>query len=254
MEQSIQHFERFSKHGAYFVPFFQSFGSGSGHCDGSFPFLLSVPFLDWSVDDPNSTALPDIYVDKRNHGGLVSHPVRSILQYLYRLEDTSDRERDQVFSQHKPWTTDRALDLKIRRFYGRYPSKLIVDELWVLVVDAQHVVTFSSNQRWKSRYPPLQVVSRIVEVSFIEARNSFLYRSDRDYTAVEHGITCLAGAIGILHRSFWSEIPLCLADRFSGYLGHLVRTFRVMILSGQCANAHSNTDFIELQMQSWSLH
>lgn len=163
-----------------------------------------------------------------------SHLLRSILQHFYRLEDTSDREPMQVrslirltvricrptdllqvFTKHKPWQTDRNLDLKVRRWYGGYPARLNVDELWVLVIDSRHVVTFSSNQSWKSRWPPLQLSSRILEVSFRGIRNSFLNsRTDQDYTSHTHIITALSGALGLLHRSFWTDITLCLTDRY----------------------------------------
>jgi hypothetical protein len=150
------------------------------------------------------------------------HLLRSLLQHFYRLEDTSDREHEQVFAKHKPWLTDRELDLKVRRFYGRYPEVLNVDELWILVIDSRHIVTFASNQSWKSRWPPLQVSWRIAEVSFRGIRNTLLLgEDDPEYTAHTHVIACLSGALGILHRAFWTDITLCLTDRFAGHLGHL---------------------------------
>ena len=110
----------------------------------------------------------------------------------------------------------------MRRWYGHYPTSLNVDELWVLVIDARHVVTFSSNQSWKSRWPPLQLSARILEVSFRGIRNSFLNSStEQDYTSHTHVITALSGALGLLHRSFWTDITLCLTDRYASYLGHL---------------------------------
>jgi hypothetical protein len=148
--------------------------------------------------------------------------LRSILQHFYRLEDTSDREHQQVFSKHKPWLSDRELDLKVRRFYGQYPEVLNVDELWILVIDSRHIVTFASNQSWKSRWPPLQLSWRIAEVSFRGIRNTLLLgEDDPEYTAHTHVIACLSGALGILHRAFWTDITLCLTDRFAGHLGHL---------------------------------
>jgi hypothetical protein len=52
LENSIYHNERFSKHGRYFTPFFDKLGeTGSGQ---NGPLLISVPFLDWSADDPVS--------------------------------------------------------------------------------------------------------------------------------------------------------------------------------------------------------
>lgn len=112
--------------------------------------------------------------------------------------------------------------LPMSQWYGHYPKSLNVDELWILVVDARHVVTFSSNQSWKSRWPPLQLSARIMEISFRGIRNAFVNAStEQDYTSTTHVITTLSGALGMLHRSFWPDIPLCLSDRYASYLGHL---------------------------------
>lgn len=225
LEHCVNQQERFSKHGRYFPSFFQHLGNGPGQqkdkSDG--PFLLSVPFLDWSVE---GTPPPlRFQIDPREgyqSSKSSSHLLRSILQHFYRLEDTADRESQQVFSKHKPWLTDRDLDLKVRRWYGHYPTSLNVDELWILVVDARHVVTFSSNQSWKSRWPPLQLSARIMEVSFRGIRNAYINASDeQDYTSATHVIAALSGALGMLHRSFWTDITLCLSDRYASYLGHL---------------------------------
>jgi Mg2+ and Co2+ transporter CorA len=222
--------ERFSKHGRYFVPFFQHLGED--HDDEEEeeneegPMLLSVPFLDWTVD--GETPPLRFQVDPREgyqSSRTSSHLLRSILQHFYRLEDTSDRESQQVFTKHKPWTTDRSLDLKVRRWYGHYPTSLNVDELWILIIDARHIVTFSSNQSWKSRWPPLQLSARIMEVSFRGIRNALINTSarhnDQDYTSSTHIIATLNGALGMLHRSFWTDITLCLSDRYASWLGHL---------------------------------
>lgn len=223
LENSIQQNERFSKHGRYFTPFHQSLSSMPA-TDSDYPLLLSVPFLDWSIDGP--TPPLRFQVDPRENyisGRSSAHLLRSILQYFYRLEDTNDREHKQVFNRHKPWATDRDLDLKVRRWYGRHPTALIVDEIWILAIDERHVVTFSSNQSWKSRWPPLQLASRIAEVSFRAIRNSLLLTDkNNEYSALTHMVACLSGAVGILHRSFWTDIPLCLTDRYAGYLSHLV--------------------------------
>lgn len=97
-----------------------------------------------------------------------------------------------------------------------------MDELWILLIDAEHIVTFSSNQTWKSRWPPLQLTSRISDVSFRGLRNTYYMTEQRqDYTAATHMIACLSGAVGMLHRNFWTDIVLCLTDRYAGYLGHL---------------------------------
>ena len=225
LEHCVNQQERFSKHGRYFAPFFQHLADGfddkSKLNEG--PMLLSVPFLDWTLD--GETPPLRFQVDPREgyqSSRSSSHLLRSILQHFYRLEDTTDRESQQVFAKHKPWLTDRDLDLKVRRWYGHYPTSLNVDELWILVIDARHVVTFSSNQSWKSRWPPLQLAARIEEISFRGIRNAFMnITGEQDYTAFTHVVTALNGALGMLHRSFWSDITLCLSDRYASYLGHL---------------------------------
>lgn len=229
LNHCINQQERFSKHGRYFAPFSQYLGDydddGEAREDG--PMLLSVPFLDWSVDGKKTPPLR-FQVDPREgyqSSRSSSHLLRSILQHFYRLEDTSDRESQQVFTKHKPWKTDRNLDLKVQRFYGHRPTVLNVDELWILVIDSRHIVTFSSNQSWKSRWPPLQVAARIMEVSFRGIRNSLINTTTRenqqDYTSSLHVIAALSGALGMLHRSFWTDITLCLSDRYASYLSHL---------------------------------
>ena len=219
LEHCIYQNERFSKHGRYFSPFCEKLGEDD---DAKGPLLISVPFLDWSTDDPPPLRFQLDPREGYQSSRSTSHLLRSILQHFYRLEDTSDRENAQVLSKHKPWLTDRELDLKVRRFYGKYPTVLNVDELWILVVDERHIVTFASNQSWKSRWPPLQVSWRIAEVSFRGIRNTLLLgEEDPEYTAHTHVIACLSGALGILHRAFWTDITLCLTDRFAGHLGHL---------------------------------
>ncbi|WPB04223.1 uncharacterized protein RHO25_008868 [Cercospora beticola] len=221
----MQRQTRFSKHGKSFQPFSQTLRSATtdSRTRDLYPMMISVPFLDWTVQGP--TPPLRFQVDKRE--GFLSarssaHIVRSILQYYYRLEDTQDREDTQVFSKHKPWRTNRELDLKVRQWYGQYPTALNVDELWILAIDAEHIVTFSSNQTWKSRWPPFQLTSRIADVSFRGIRNNY-FRSDekREYTAITHAIASLSGAVGMMHRNFWPDLYLCLADRYAGHLGHL---------------------------------
>ncbi|KAF2465634.1 uncharacterized protein BDR25DRAFT_306712 [Lindgomyces ingoldianus] len=227
LDHCVYQNERFSKHGRYFAPFFQELlkkEHGGSQDDGEEgPMLLSVPFMDWTVE--GQTPPLRFQVDPREgyqSSKTSSHLLRSILQHFYRLEDTTDREPLQVFTKHRPWLTDRSLDLKVRRWYGHYPTGLNVDELWILVVDSRHVVTFSSNQSWKSRWPPLQLSARIMEISFRGLRNAFLNSStEQDYTSATHIITALSGALGMLHRSFWTDITLCLSDRYASYLGHL---------------------------------
>ncbi len=223
LEHCVNQQERFSKHGRYFAPFFQYLSEGpSDEKDLDCPMLLSIPFLDWTIHgEPPPLRFQ---IDPREGYGSsrgTAHLLRSILQHFYRLEDTSDRESHQVFTKHKPWLTDRDLDLKVRRWYGHYPTSLNVDELWILVIDSRHVVTFSSNQSWKARWPPLQVSARIMEVSFRGIRNASINTNEQDYTSSTHIIAALSGALGILHRSFWSDITLCLSDRYASYLGHL---------------------------------
>jgi hypothetical protein len=224
MDMVTQRQTRYSKHGKYFAPFSQTLRSSAAKgSDAIYPFLISVPSLDWTVQGP--TPPLRFQIDRRE--GFLStrssaHVLRSILQHFYRLEDTHDREGAQVFAKHKPWSTDRELDLKTRQWYGRYPTGLNVDEVWILAVDPEHVVTFSSNQTWKSRWPPFQLSSRISDVSFRNIRNSF-FRSEetKEYTAITHTTVCLSGAVGMLHRNFWPDLHLCMTDRYAGYLGHL---------------------------------
>jgi len=226
LHMNVQQNQRFSKHGKYFAPFVAPLASRSQHSDTvQYPMLICTPWLDWSING----AIPPLrfQVDRKegyHSSKSTSHPLRSILAHYFRLEDTRERERSQVFTKHKPWTTNREIDLKTRQWYGHYPSALNVDEIWILAIDAKHIVTFSSNQTWKSRWPPQQLPSRISDVAFRDIRNVF-YRaqqhSSQDYTAMTHTVTCLAGAVGMMHRSFWQDLSLCLTDRYAGHLGHL---------------------------------
>ena len=112
--------------------------------------------------------------------------------------------------------------------YGHHPTGLIVDEVWIFVVDVEHIVTFPSNQTWKSRWPPLQLSWRIAEVSFRSIRNTFFTsEQSHQYTAMTHAIACLHGAVGMLHGSFWPDMPLPCTDRYGDYLGHLVSSVPV---------------------------
>lgn len=224
IDYAINRQTRHSKHGQYFAPFQQALGQRDNHT-GVQPVLISTPWLDWSVCGP--TPPLRFQVDRRE--GIRStrspaHMLRSILQHYYRLEDTADREKLQVFTKHTPWATNKELDLQIRQWYGKYPTSLVVDELWVLIIDAANIVTFSSNVSWKSRWPPLQLAPRIANVSFRNVRNDVRRTRNRthfEYTAATHALVCLGGAIGMLHRNFWPDIPLCMADRYAGYLEHL---------------------------------
>jgi Mg2+ and Co2+ transporter CorA len=226
LEIAVQQNQRFSKHGKHFVPFVAPLTSHPP-TDGrpSYPMLISTPWLDWSMN--GETPPLRFQVDRKegyHSSRSACHPMRSLLAHYFRLEDTRERDRSQVFTKHKPWTTNREIDLKIRQWYGHYPTALNVDELWLLAIDAEHIVTFSSNQTWKARWPPLQLTSRISDVAFRDIRNMF-YRSQRhdarEYTAMTHIITSLSGAMGMMHRSFWQDLPLCVADRYAGHLGHL---------------------------------
>ncbi len=96
---------RFSKHGKYFAPFSASLRSSDDDNGNLYPLLMCVPFLDWSII--GSPPPLRFQIDKRE--GFRSskgsaHLLRTILQYFYRLEDTTDREADQVFAKHKPWS------------------------------------------------------------------------------------------------------------------------------------------------------
>lgn len=226
LEIAIQQKQRFSKHGKHFVPFLAPLTSQYQSKTGpSYPMLMSTPWLDWSIN--GQTPPLRFQVDRKegyHSSRSACHPLRSLLAYYFRLEDTRERDRSQVFTKHKPWTTNREIDLKIRQWYGHYPTSLNVDELWLLAVDPEHIVTFSSNQTWKARWPPLQLTSRISDVAFRDIRNMF-YRSQehktQEYTAMTHIITSLSGAMGMMHRSFWQDLPLCVTDRYAGHLGHL---------------------------------
>lgn len=223
---AVQQNQRFSRHGLYFAPFVEPLISpGKDSEQPMYPMLVSTPWLDWSIN--GQTPQLRFQIDRREGYRTTNstcHPLRSILAHYFRLEDTRERERSQVFTKHKPWTTNREIDLKIRQWYGHYPSALNVDEIWLLAVDAKHIVTFSANQTWKSRWPPLQLTSCISDVAFRDIRN-MLYSSHRpnaqEYTAATHITTSLAGAVGMMHRSFWQDLSLCLTDRYAGHLGHL---------------------------------
>lgn len=223
LDNVIQRQTRFSKHGKYFAPFFQQLRPATWQGEVAFPLIIAVPFLDWSI---NGSRPPlRFQVDRRegfHSARSSSHLLRSVLQHFYRLEDTGDREAGQVFAKHKPWSTNRELDLKVRQWYGHYPSALNVDELWILAIDAEHIVTMSSNQTWKSRWPPLQLTSRISDIAFRGIRNAhFAVNSDQEYTSIVHAIACLSGAVGMMHRSFWPDLVLPCTDRYAGYLSHL---------------------------------
>lgn len=226
LDQCIEKHERFSKHGKHFAPFHQPLQQTIHRGDDSgCPLLISIPFLDWGVS--GSTPPLRFQVDKREAFSSIrspAHMLRSLLQHFYRLEDTSRREKEQVFNKHAPWSTDRELDLRVRSWYGRHPTALVVDELWILCIDARHIVTFSSNASWKSRWPPQQLISRISHVSFRANRNACFtaYHKPRTFNALAHSVVCLSGAVGMLHRSFWPDIILCLTDRYADYLSHLV--------------------------------
>lgn len=224
LDNAMQRQTRFSKHGKYFAPFSQSLCPSSASASRDlYPMLIAVPFLDWTV--LGSKPPLRFQVDRRegfSNTRSSSHLLRSVLQHFYRLEDTTDREASQVFAKHKPWSTNRELDLKVRQWYGHYPSALNVDELWILVIDAEHIVTLSSNQTWKSRWPPLQLTSRISDVSFRGIRNAYFSSGQKaDYTALTHAICSLSGAVGMMHRNFWADLILPCTDRYAGYLGHL---------------------------------
>lgn len=43
----------------------------------------------------------------------------------------------------------------------------------------------------------------------------------QDHSAMDQIIISLFGAMGMMHRSFWQDFPLCVADRYAGHLEHL---------------------------------
>lgn len=222
LDDAVQQHARFSKHGKYFTPFAQVLKNTTRE-QSTYPMLMSLPFLDWSIQGEKPPLR--FQVDRRegyNSVRSASHLLRTVLQHFYRLEETADREASQVFARHKPWSTNRELDLKVRQWYGHYPTALNVDELWILLVDSEHIVTFSSNQTWKSRWPPLQLTSRISDISFRGLRNAF-FRSEysHEYTSVVHAIASISGAVGMMHRNFWPDLVLPAVDRYAGHLGHL---------------------------------
>ncbi|KZF19587.1 hypothetical protein L228DRAFT_250628 [Xylona heveae TC161] len=230
LDQTIFQNEKFSRHGKYFSPFFKPLNVPSDvEDDPATPLLLCVPFMDWS-DVTSDARIPRFQVDPLENIQSVkasSHPVRSILQHYYRLEDTTDRERKQVFSRSQPWAKDHLMTARVGRWYGRkdrdfYPTGLVVDEMWILLIDPGHIVSFSTNQSWKPRMIPHQLSTRIREVSFKTVRNNFSLSKQQDtYDALTHMVTCMHGAFGLLHWSFWQDFLLCLTDRFAQYLNHL---------------------------------
>jgi hypothetical protein len=99
---------------------------------------------------------------------------------------------------------------------------MVVDEFWILVIDDRHVVSFSANQTWKSQWPPLQLTSRIAELSFRGMRDDFTPDDTAaTYNSLFHVIACLHGATGLMHRSFWTDQPLPCTERYGDYLSHL---------------------------------
>ncbi|KAK5685541.1 hypothetical protein LTS10_003622 [Elasticomyces elasticus] len=118
LDHAIQANTRFSKHGKHFAPFFQPLHAQTDAKDKTmYPMLVSVPFLDWTI--LGATPPLRFQVDRREgfqSSKSSAHVLRSVLQYFYRLEDTADREHSQVFAKHKPWATNRELDLKVRQW------------------------------------------------------------------------------------------------------------------------------------------
>lgn len=105
LDSVIEHHTRFSKHGKHFNAFATPLRPSEKRGDDMYPMLMSVPFLDWSIQ--GATPPLRFQVDKREgfrSSRSSAHLLRSVLQYFYRLEDTSDREQSQVFAKHKPWS------------------------------------------------------------------------------------------------------------------------------------------------------
>lgn len=222
LRECLQQSERFSKHGKYFSPFHKTLDADQG---SAYPLLVSVPFIDWTVY-PGPPPPPRFQVDPFSNyvtaKSLAYHPIRSLLQYYYRLEDTADRDKVQVYNRHRPWVNDRNFELKAQYWYKYFPTGLCVDELWVLVLDERHIISFSNNQSWKPVRNLHQLPHRVSEVAFRGLRNNFhLSNRSNTYDAGTHLVAILSGSVGLLHWSFWADIMLCLTDRYSGYLGHL---------------------------------
>lgn len=226
VEKSVRTNERFSHHGRFFTPFVQPLCTRSTTAtDAEYqPILACFPFLDWTVY-PGPTPPLRFQIDDRAKWASAArsnHPFCSLLQHYYYLEDTADRERSQVYTKHKPWNNDRELDIRIKRFYHQHPTGLGVDELWMLVIDRKHIVTFSSNQTWKRRWPQLQLADRIADISFQLLRVSFEdLEQEHLYNAMMHAIVCIHGAVSLSHRGFWTALPLPCVERYAGYFGHL---------------------------------
>ncbi|KAI9891541.1 MAG: hypothetical protein M1814_002664 [Vezdaea aestivalis] len=224
LEECITRNERFSRHGKYFSAFIKRFPENKDTNEPP-PLLLSFPFIDWTVH-PGPSPQPRHQVDSAHGSIFQSHPLRSMLQYYYRLENTSDRERGQVYFNHQPWLNDSTLTSKVQRWYGSPPTGLAVDEMWILVLDSQHIISFSSNQTWKPLWPAHQVPYRIAEIAFRTLRNKFhVTGQSESYDAFIHVLACIDGSMGLLHWSSWPDIVLCLTDRFGGYLNHLVSLY-----------------------------
>lgn len=128
LELTTQQQTRFSKHGKHFAPFSRTLRAPAETArDSVYPLLISVPFLDWTVQ--GATPPLRFQVDRREAFSSTrssAHVTRSILQHFYRLEDTTDRESSQVFAKHKPWTTNRELNLKVRQWYVNFMFGVLV--------------------------------------------------------------------------------------------------------------------------------
>lgn len=133
---AIQRQTRFSKHGKHFAPFSQTLRPPSEQDrENIYPLLISTSFLDWSIQ--GGTPPLRFQVDRRE--GFLSarssaHIARSILQHFYRLEDTADRESSQVFAKHKPWATNRELNLKVQQWYVSLDFLMIIYDVLVRTV------------------------------------------------------------------------------------------------------------------------
>ena len=211
LEDAIRRHTRNSKHGNFFAPFSQSLAptdtaplvTDEPH---HFPVLLSIPFLD--VIEESRPLRPQ--VNRRVDSWTAPHFSRSLLQYLYRLEDTSDREPSQVFAKYKPWSSNPELDRKVRQWYGYYPTALNVEEMWILLVDARNMVTFSSKQFWDHlSSPQLDENLRVINYSL---------RQTDEYNAVTHALVFIGEALSMVQPTFRSDGVLHVADRYAGYL------------------------------------
>ena len=205
LDDAIQQHTRISKHGNFFTAFAKYLAPTDK--PPNFPILLSIPFLDVGQSTPLGSQ-----EDRRGDDWTGRHFSRSVLQYFYRLEDTSNRETSQVFNKHKPWVSNPGLEKKVQGWYGHCPTSLHVEEMWVLLVDAQHVVTFTSEQalvRLLAQFNhhhnnPMTVLG------YSSSNNTGQHVPPNAATVA---LAFITSAVGIVHRTFRSDVVLPVVER-----------------------------------------